>query len=143
MAELSIKNLRLRLRRHYTHTRKKAWLSIMPSLVAAYNAAPKRSLGGLSPAQAINLTNEHLQRLRGRPTPGAHAKPKYRKNQIVRIVNQKKRKQFAQKMSENWSREKFRIIKVISRNVPMYVLRHTKNTIDTFGCFYEHEIEKA
>ena len=90
MAELTIKNLRLRLRRHYTHTRKKAWLSIMPALVTAYNTAPKRSLGGLSPAQAVNLTNDHLRRLRRTPAPGPHAKAKYRKNQIVRIINPKK-----------------------------------------------------
>ena len=47
-------------------------------------------------------------------------------------------------MSQNWSNETLRILKVIeNRNVPMYVLCHTENTIDTYGCFYEQEIERA
>jgi hypothetical protein len=144
-AELAIKNLRLRLRRHFTHTGKKQFLSIMPSLVQAYNEAPKRSLGGLSPADAVLLPNEHLRRLRSAQIgERKSSEPKFKKNQIVRIINQKKQKQFSDKMQQNWTSEHFRIMKVIrNRAVPMYVLKHTKNTIDTFGCWYESELTKV
>ncbi len=135
LAELFIKIIRQKLRRHFVATGSKRWLSVIQPIVESINNNPRRVTGMLSAHEALKAENKMLLKKR----PLMKHKFAYAPGDHVRLVNMDVK--LFNKFSPNWKSEKFVVEKLLdNRRVPMYVLSHP--TIDVYGAVYGEEIKK-
>ena len=144
IVERFIRTLREKLNRYFTHTGKKVWVDVLPSLILSYNSSPHRSLFNMKP---IDITSENefqiwemKQRVddekKSKKTKGGPKLLDY-----VRISRISTSKPFNRNFDQNWSDEIFRIVGIDEKVKPtMYIIEDEKhNVID--GKFYKEELQ--
>lgn len=136
------RTLKERMWRIFTSKNKNEYIKDLPKLIKAYNNTYHRSIK-MAPSQVKKSNEEKVfSNLYGYDKSiGNENKIKilYKINDLVRIYRYKY--VFAKGYERNWSRELFKIDKIIPTDPPFYKLKDLKNE-EVQGNFYTEELQK-
>jgi hypothetical protein len=129
-AERVIRTIKNKIYKFLTATGSKKYVDVLPSIVKAYNNTV-HSTTGMKPAD-VTYANQRrvLAHVYG---PEKHLKPKFHVGDTVRLsVN---REMFRKGYTAQWTRELFRVVKVINGPIPVYATEDMKGE-RVMGTFY-------
>lgn len=138
VAERAIKTVRQRLGRWMTYHQSNSYIKALKDIVNSYNHSYHKSIK-TTPLQVTKLNEPEIwQTLYGKETP-SNKKLKLKPGQLVRISVASGL--FDKEFNERYSRELFKIHRIINRNPPVYKLVDLKNPPEEIkGTFYEQEV---
>ena len=134
------RTLKSKMWKYFTHKNTQNYLSVLPKLVKSYNNSVHSSIK-MKPKD-VTVYNQHiaLNALYDGNNKTSQSLPKFTVGDDVRISKMKHL--FAKGYESNWSYEIFTIIKVISRDPPVYKIKdYDGKEID--GVFYSEELQKV
>lgn len=134
------RTLKERLWRYFTHKNTQRYIDVLPQVVQAYNNACHSSIG-MAPNE-VTLDNAARARayLQKRYPPRLKGRPRFRKDDVVRIS--KTKGTFQKGYEANWSEELFKIRRVLARAPIVYVLEDLSGE-EIDGAFYEPELQRV
>ena len=136
MVERFIRTLKERFERYFTENKTFRWIDVLDKLSNAINNSVNRSIG-MAPND-VNFDNQEevFNRLYGSQAPPILCK--YKVGDIVRIPENKK--EFAKGYKPNWSRELYKIRKILSDRRVCYFKLKTISGHRLDKSFYEQEL---
>ena len=124
------------MHRHFTSSRSRSFLKVLPEMVRTYNTTYHRAIG-MAPAQVRPKNYEAIwQRLYG--TGGPRQSPKLKVGDHVRISET--RRTFKKGYLPHWSLEIFHIDRVLPKSLPTYTVVDFGGEV-LQGSFYEQELQ--
>jgi hypothetical protein len=140
IAERTIRTFKQKLWRYFTHKSSFRYVNVLDALEKGYNSSFHRTIG----KAPKDVTEENFldtwRRMYSKESHVMSVKPKLCVGDHVRISISKQ--PFEKGYENNWSREIFKVSKVILRRPVMYELVDLGNE-DIKGRFYEKEIQKV
>ena len=135
------RTLREKLNRYFTHTGKKVWYTILPSIITTYNKTKHRGILYRKPIEITKINQSLLWwELHNQNTKYPNEKP-LNLLDYVRISQISVEHHFNKNFDQNWSEEVFRIVGIDTKAKPtMYIIEDlTHNVIE--GKFYKAELQ--
>lgn len=138
--EILIKTLKMRMQKYFVANNTRRWIDVLDDIVTAYNNT-KHSTTKMAPAQ---IEPRHVPYVYHN-THAKHANKKGENSQhlqvgdYVRVVT--KKNLFQQTFTEKWTREIFRVIRIINTPIRMYKLEDLDHT-ELTGKFYNDELQR-
>lgn len=130
IVERYIRTLKSRIWRHFTRTKTKRYLGVLPDIVAAINNSTHRILG--RPPVSITNSNQNAVWKSQQPEP---EKAVFKIGDVVRITKEKDI--FKKGYMENFVHEMFTIERVLTKRSPVVY-----KLADVDGIFYKEELQK-
>lgn len=140
IAERFNRTLKERLWRYFTHRNTQRYVDVLPRIVEAYNATRHSSIGMAPSEVTLDNAAEARANLQRRYPPRHSGKPKFAKDDIVRIS--KTKGTFQKGYEANWSEELFKIRRVLARAPIVYVLEDMDGE-EIDGAFYGAELQRV
>jgi hypothetical protein len=137
LAERFNRTIKSRLWRLFTKRQSRKWIDELDNILHAINNSINRKIG----CKPSSVTHENAQRIWDRLYGSKHQeKSKFSINDLVRISKYKQ--VFSKGYIPSFTRECFKISKIIERSIPVYCLQDLNGEpID--GTFYSHELVKV
>jgi len=132
------RTLRERLKRYFVKQGNKKWVTVLPSIIHAYNNSKHRGINGLKPVEVTSRTAYNLWSSQN--PKFIPEKAKYKIGDFVRI-SKISASPFIKNFDQNWSDEVFQIAKIDNKQNPiMYTIKDVDDEI-VQGKFYELELQ--
>lgn len=138
VAERFLKTIKTRLWRYFTYKNTFRYIDVIQDLVHAYNRTVHSSIK-MAPVD-VNDKNLLLVWRHLYSNKEVYLIPKLKIGDTVRISREKKH--FAKGYERNWSKEIFKVTRVIRHPVPVYELKDLAGEVID-GTFYEQELQKV
>ena len=132
------RTLRSKMWRYFTHVKTERYMNVLKAIVQSYNDTV-HSTTDMAPAKVNVMNGEQVWRKVYGYKPEIK-KPKYKVNDVVRIS--KAKATFEKGYRTNWTREKFKIVKVYKRREPEYRLEDLQGE-SIIGTFVEGELQRV
>jgi hypothetical protein len=140
IAERTIRTLKQKLWRYFTHHSTFKYVDVLPALETSYNASYHRTIGKAPKEVTEKNFLDTWRRRYSTEVNMLPTKPLLQVGDQVRVSRNKK--VFEKGYENNWSREVFKIKKVLHRRPIMYEIIDL-NGEDITGRFYERELQKV